>query len=201
MRPPPQLIGLTGYAGSGKDTVREMLELVGYHGFAFADAIREMIYALIVQNGIDDKYMNSREFKEAVIPELGVSYRQMAQTLGTEWGRALNEDFWLRLAGAYMTRAATQDSYSRELCEAQGIPPANEASFFVISDVRFANEAAWVRERGGIIWRIERPQAVPVRAHASESEIYHIVPDAVIDNSGSMDALGSAVVRALNGTL
>jgi hypothetical protein len=181
----PKLIGLTGYAGSGKDTVREILEVCGYNGFAFADPIRAMLATLLAENGIDDdKYMNTREFKETVIPELGVSYRHMAQTLGTEWGRALHGDFWLRIAASYMESLD------------DGMEPA---PYFVISDVRFANEAAWVREQGGVIWRIERPQAVPVRAHASEAELYHFSADATIDNSGTIDALEHTVMQLLHG--
>lgn len=181
---PPKLIGLSGYAGSGKDTVRDMLEMLGYSGFAFADPIRAMLTTLLVENGLDDKYITSREFKEAIIPELGVSYRHMAQTLGTEWGRALQPDLWLRIADSYM-----------DSCE-DGM---EHAGFFVISDVRFVNEAQWVRERGGVVWRIERPQAVPVRAHASEAELYHFAADITIDNSGTLDALERTVMQLLNG--
>ena len=175
------IIGLAGYAGTGKDTVRALLEELGFNGMAFADPIRAMLRELLTGNGISDEYIDSRAFKEKVIPELGVSYRQMAQTLGTEWGRSLHADFWLRLAGAYMADLAESDGHSH----------------FVISDVRFVNEAQWVRDRGGIIWRIERPGVVPVRAHVSEQELYHFGADQVIQNTGSIDDLRRAVVEAI----
>ena len=38
----PAIIGLTGLAGTGKDTVRAILEEFGYNGLAFAD-IRTML--------------------------------------------------------------------------------------------------------------------------------------------------------------
>ncbi len=174
------IIGLTGFAGSGKDTVRQMLEEQGFVGLAFADPIRQMLRELLTSNGISDDWMYERGLKEAAIPELGVSYRQLAQTLGTEWGRSLDPQFWLRLAGAHM------DSLTEE-----------GETHFVISDVRFANEAQWVRERGGQIWRIDRPGLEPVRAHPSEHAILGIQVDQVIDNSGDLDHLADRVGQAL----
>lgn len=176
----PIIIGLTGNAGTGKDTVRQILEGQGFMGMAFADPIRAMLRELLLGNGIGDHYINSREFKEAIIPELGVSYREMAQTLGTEWGRSLQADFWLRLASAYVA------DLEHEGC-----------TQIVVSDVRFRNEADWVRERGGVIWRVVRPTAGQVRSHISEVGMTSIVHDHIIDNSGDVDQLRITVERAL----
>lgn len=178
----PHLIGLTGYAGTGKDTVRAMLYEHGYHGLAFAEPIRMMLQELFAISGIDTDYMDDRALKEAIIPELGLSYRHLAQTLGTEWGRSLHPSFWTRIAGAYMIDCSRAPNYFDTFC---------------ISDVRFVNEAQWVHDQGGVIWRVERPQAVPVRAHASEAEIYHFAADAVILNDGSIDDLRITVATML----
>jgi dephospho-CoA kinase len=177
------LIGLTGYAGTGKDTVREVLESHGFTGLAFADPIRQMIRELLASNGISTSYMDDRALKEAIIPELGVSYRQMAQTLGTEWGRNLQPDFWLRLASSFIAQ-----------CIADG------DTHYVISDVRFLNEAEWVRERGGVIWRVHRAAATPVRPHQSEAEIDHIDADWQIFNNGSFEDVRETVFEALQVT-
>lgn len=177
----PTLIGLTGLAGTGKDTVRTMLEDAGYTGFAFADPLRAMLRELLTGSNIDDKYMDSREFKEAIIPELGVSYRQLAQTLGTEWGRALQPDFWLRLATSYLH--GQMDAGGRQFC---------------ISDVRFENEAQWVRNHDGVVWRIERPGTEPVRSHASEQGVDAIKADVVIFNVGTVGELYNQVMAALD---
>lgn len=176
------LIGLSGRAGTGKDTVRKMLQDVGYTGFALADPIRSMLRDLLVKSGISDQYIDQREFKEAIIPELGVSYRHMAQSLGTEWGRSLQSDFWLRIAGSYLADQI-----------------AMGGSHFCISDVRFYNEAEWVREQGGVIWRVERDEVAPVREHASELQMASIEADTVIDNNGTVGDLHRAVVKALDG--
>ena len=173
------LIGLAGQAGTGKDTVRAMLEEQGFTGLAFADPIRTMIRELLTSNGIDDRFMDDRAFKETVIHELGVSYRQMAQDLG-DWGRNMHPDFWVRIAAAFMDdRIDDGDTH------------------FVISDVRFLNEAEWVRERGGVIWRVNRAAATPVRPHVSEAELWHFDHDWVIHNDGSLDELREVVGEAV----
>jgi hypothetical protein len=177
----PLLIGLTGYAGSGKDTVREILEeRHEIDGIAFADPIRDMLSALFDSIGVDNEWMTDRDRKEVPIPEIGASYRTLAQQLGTEWGRAINPDLWLKIAAAKIAMYTKHDS--------RGV---------VISDVRFPNEAAWVKAQGGVIWRIIRPGVEPVRAHASEDLIASLPYDYVIDNSDSIDRLKHAVGAAL----
>lgn len=178
----PNIIGLTGPAGSGKDTVRDILAKHGYYGFAFADPIREMLKPLLLACGVDLAYMTARHLKEQPMPVLGVSYRQLAQTLGTEWGRALAPDFWLRMAAASMTEVSISTFG----------PPC-----FVISDVRFPNEAEWIRGLGGQVWRIDRPGVAPVREHASEVLVATIEPDFTLSNDGSIGDLHSAVAAAL----
>ena len=70
----------------------------------------------------------------------------------------------------------------------------------VFSDVRFQSEVDWIRQRGGTLWRIERPQAVPVREHVSESAGKLLECDLTIDNSGSIDELWSRVYDAVMGS-
>jgi len=173
------LIGLTGYAGTGKDTVRALLEKHGFHGFSFADPMRAMLRAKLETGGFDARFMERRELKEEAIPILGFSYRELMQTLG-DWGRGLAPDFWLRHASAYVSDAV--------FC---GV------SVFCVSDVRFANEAAWVRHQGGVIWRVHRDAAQPVREHVSESGVDDITPDLTVHNNGTLGELDAAVRDAL----
>lgn len=175
-----QLIGLTGLAGAGKDTVRQILENQhGFIGLGFADPIRNMLRTLLSDNGISEAWMDDRELKEHPIPTLGKSYRELAQTLGTEWGRVvLGHDFWLRIAAAYMLDVSGTT-----------FGPLR----FVIGDVRFQNEADWVRQRGGVIWHISRPGLSGVRDHISEQGAATIKPDRTLVNDGSIDDLAVLV--------
>lgn len=166
---PPILIGLCGPAGSGKDAVRSILEnKLDFCGLAFAEPIRGMLRELLTSSGCSAEYMERRDLKEAEIPGLGVSYRHMAQTLGTEWARVhLGADFWVRVAATTLADLRSQGHRQ-----------------FVVSDVRFANEAGWIRSQGGQVWLIERPGVAPVRAHASECINFRI--DHVLPNDGTL---------------
>lgn len=181
----PPLIGLTGPAGCGKDTVRSILELHhGYHGLALADPIRSMITALLRTAGADACYAHARGLKEEIIPGLDVSYRHLAQTLGTEWGRnTMGPDFWTVIAAARIA----------DLC-GDNFGTIN----FVVSDIRFDHEAEWLLQRGGVIWQIMRPGLPGVRPHVSEEGIAPPFISQTICNGGTQDELRQCVQSALD---
>lgn len=163
------LIGLTGHAGSGKDTAAAYL--VQRHGFvqaSFADPIRSMVQLFLEEAGLDHAWATERAMKERTIPSLGVSARGLMQTIGTEVGRALHADLWVRHLELRLGLATAQPVHDR----------------IVISDVRFENEAAWVQQWGGKIIRLHRRQAGAVRSHASEAEILALPADVDLHNHG-----------------
>lgn len=168
----PLIIGIAGRARSGKDTTAEHLR--EHHGFEivrFADPIKRMIEAL----GVSSTY--SEGLKEIEIPRIGVSYRKLAQTLGTEWGRhMIGPNLWLNIA-EYTIEQSRSDR-------------------FVIPDVRFPNEAAWIRSVGHL-WHITRPDAPDVRPHISELGIGPLEGEVFLANDGSLDELYSQVRGAL----
>jgi len=172
--PQPPLIGIAGRARSGKDTVANfIIAAIGGYRYSFADPIRAMLVPLGVD--MNDPYWQAR--KEDVIPALGVSPRRMMQTLGTEWGRQLiNPDLWIIMA------------HQRLLQNGPGM---------VIPDVRFENEAAWIRKHGGWIIHVIRPEAKAVEAHASEDGIEILDADAQLFNSGTLEELQLSVRELL----
>ena len=159
------LIGITGKAGSGKDTVADYIcDNYGWVKYSLASPIKRGICAIF---GWDDSMFQNRELKESVT-EHGKSPRQMAQTLGTEWGRELiNERIWLMLA----------EKFIRESRKAVVIP-----------DVRFENEAHMIRREGGIIIHLDR-DVESVAAHSSEAGVDQEIEDLVIVNNGSIKKL------------
>jgi len=172
--PQAPLIGVAGRARSGKDTVANFIvAAIGGYRYSFADPIRAMLAPLGVD--MSDPYWQAR--KEEPIPALGVSPRRMMQTLGTEWGRQLiNPDLWLIMA------------HQRLLQNGPGM---------VISDVRFDNEAAWIRKHGGRIIHVIRPDTKAVEAHASEDGIEMQDTDARLFNSGTLEELQLSVRELL----
>lgn len=163
---PQRIIGITGLAGSGKDTVAAYLKAsFNFETVAFAEPIRDGMRAMF---GLEDKHFQ-HPGKEVVLPEFGKSPRQMMQTLGTQYGRdCVNKDLWLILAG-------------------KKISTLHSKGFNVaLTDVRFENEAEYVRKAGGVVWHVSRAVAGTPHAHASEAGVAFVDGDGVIDNNGSL---------------
>jgi hypothetical protein len=169
------LIGIAASAQSGKSTVaRYLRDRFGYGEVSFAEPIRQFISSL---TGIPRADLEAGPLKEAVIPWIGKSPRQMMQTLGTEWGRNLvKESFWVDRAMQTVNDLAWS------------FTPA------VISDVRFENEAEAIRERGGFILHLSRPNALQVASHPSEAGVKFMpYADARIVNDSTLSVLYAEV--------
>jgi hypothetical protein len=174
----PLLIGLTGRANAGKSTVAGMLYDYGFHEESLADPILDMVSALFAHAGVDGAWAIERSLKERPTT-LGFSYRHLAQTLGTSWGRGLAPDFWLRVM------ALRLDS------------PELQGDNVVISDVRFPNEAEFITARGGVVVRVLRDMDYQVRAHESEIHTDHIPVTTELLNFGSKATLADQVDRLI----
>ena len=168
------IVGITGSARSGKDTIGAWAKSRGAMTASFAWPIKQMI---MVGCGLTEEAFLNPELKEATIPEFGASPRVLAQTLGTEWGRARHPDFWINCLAARLT------SVDRLMPE--GAP-------VFITDVRFDNEADWIRKQNGLILHVRRNGAdgkVGVAGHASEAGVGFRFGDILIDNNESIEAL------------
>jgi len=180
-----RLIGLSGKAGSGKTTVARFLcTAFDWREVSLADPIRAGLNAML---GIPFDLMFDPQRKNAVLSGMQVSAREMMQSLGTEWGRRMVDDrVWIRQATAAIA------AIRRSAPDARGV---------VVPDIRFANEAEWIRSMGGQVWHIgDRKMGgiygMPPAAaeHASEAGITREAADGWIDNSGTLDDLYDAVM-------
>lgn len=169
------IIGLCGAAGSGKNTVGELIcGLTDATQIAFADPIYDAVSAI---TGLSREQLADRTLKEEPLAWLGRSPRELLQTLGTEWGRdSVHKEIWVRRA---MRRAE----------EAGGL--------VVITDVRFDNEAEAIRQAGGEVWQIRRRGAGIPGSHSSEAGVSERFIDLRIDNHGTIGGLAAAVYAAL----
>ena len=177
----PLLIGIAGRARSGKDTAAQ--HLVNNHGFqayAFADPLRDGLMHMFNLSPCDlddDK-------KEQPIPWLGKSPRELMQLLGTEWGRDMvHPELWLLLA------AQNLDLIARTHDTANGL---------VVTDLRFNNEADFIRNRGGVVIHMDRASAPAVAPHSSENGIWTAPGDLWLPNDGTFDELFANVDRAVD---
>lgn len=172
-----KLIGLIGKARSGKDTVAS--HLYRFHDFesiAFATPMKSML-----ETAFPSVNFHSGD-REAIIPWLGKSPRQLLQTLGTEWGReCVHPDLWMLLAERRI-----------QACREVG------DKGLVITDVRFHNEADMILRNGGQLWHIHRDSAKAVNAHASETCDWSGYPRKIIDNNGTHVELYAKVDELAN---
>lgn len=166
----PLLIGLTGRARSGKSTAAE--HLVGTYlleHYAFADPLRDGLMAIFNLDPSD--FEGDR--KEQPLAWLDRSPRQLMQSMGTEWARnTVHPDVWVKLAEQnldYMTKAL------------------GAVLGFVVSDVRFENEAELIRRRGGTIVHISRADAQAVNPHVSEAGVAGNKDDLLMLNNGTVE--------------
>ena len=178
-----EIIALSGFARSGKDEVSKVLvEEFGFKKVAFADKLREMLYQLnpIVEgeSGGDLRLLQEvivkfgwDGYKETI---WGKEIRRLLQRLGTEAGReTLWDSIWIDAA-------------------LMGHGPTDK---IVISDARFINEFDAVTDRGGQVWRVDRPGVGPANDHKSETEALEYNDFAFhIQNNGTLEDLRDRVV-------
>lgn len=182
--PRVEVIGLSGYARSGKDTVADIL--VNQHGYtkmSFAEPMREALYRLNPKIDVADVQgislataVNGLGWEQLKGDSPDV--RPLMQRLGTEVGRQMfGENFWVDQA-------------------IQRIPDGAKAVF---ADTRFQNEAQAIRELGGKVWRITRPGVGPTNNHISEVDLDNYEFDNRINNDGALEDLEKSVEFILEG--
>lgn len=172
------IIGLSGYAQSGKDTVAELLCLnYGYKRMAFADPMREALYRLnpsIMVSAPHDYYLPLKQIVDEHgwdVAKQQPDVRALLQRMGTEVGREMfGDNFWVQ--------------YSFDKIEQPKI---------VFADVRFPNEAREILQYGGQVWRVNRNGHNPVNDHPSEHAMDNFMFKHVIINAGTLDDLADEV--------
>lgn len=176
------LIGLAGYAQSGKDTVAGIL--VERHGFtrvAFADTLKQVAYEI---DPLVD-YFDWTERLTEVVDRYGWDeakqfphVRAILQRLGVAVRNNLGETTWIDAA---MRKAARHEHV-------------------VISDVRFRNEADAIKAAGGEMWRIKRPGVEAVNGHISEHDLQGYTRyDRIVNNDSTIHDLAETVASYLRG--
>lgn len=203
------IIGLTGPAGSGKDTVADILvEQSGFTKMAFADALRSEAACAF---RVDVRFFTCRETKEEPMPRLALnccpdegfvtrmivmyrlrkerldldaprSPRQIMQWWGTDYRRHQKNCYWVSVVRDRIEYLTSQRITQR----------------IVVTDVRFADEADLVRRRfAGQLWQIERPglAALP-GGHVSEVSGSQFRPDLLLNNCHTIGHLEARVLEA-----
>ena len=178
------IIGISGKAGSGKDTAAKMLEVlyanpnISYEDFAnrkyknfadiqimhFADILKETVQALF---GIGEWETGTQEGKKVTISWIGKTVRELLQEVGQGLRDAIDPNLWIKALFAN-----TEDW-----------------SNYIIADVRYPNELEAIKERDGVLIRIDRNGA-GAGNHSSEIALDDYNDwDVHIENNDSLESL------------
>ena len=168
------IVGLSGKARAGKDTVASILvEDYGFTRLAFADIIKAAVYTLdpiISLSGLRLQHLIDANGWEAAkqFPEV----RRLLQVFGSEVGRdMIDPQIWIELT-------------------MHGIKASGN---YVLSDVRFRNEAEEIKFQGGQVWRITRAINDTIDLHRSETELDSWDFDYYVPNNGSVEDLKNEI--------
>jgi len=176
------IIGFSGFAQVGKDSAAEPLIEEGFESLSFAAGVRRLAYELNQFVVVRDKSMgmNSIAKYRSVLDEHGyewakqhTSARQLLVDIGSGVRNVIGPDAWIA-----PVRATIEN--------------ASPGSDFVITDVRYANEAAMIREFGGHIVRVIRP-GVKAVSMEEERSLKQFHPDFVVYNDGGFVKLWDSV--------
>lgn len=202
------IVGITGFIGSGKDTVAKMLVEKGAVQDSFAAPLKDLCASVFgwPRDMLQGDTVESRDFRETPdmywTRKLGIDQftpRLALQLLGTEIMRThFNQDIWL-------------DSLEYRIRKNE-----QEDTMVVVSDCRFKNELDLIKELNGIVVHVIRDElpewyetavhankgSVPAKhtmetrfakVHASEWKWVGYDFDFVIKNSGTLEDLQTEV--------
>lgn len=188
------LIGLAGYAFSGKDTFAEHLTSnYDYARAAFGDQLKTALYALNPYVQIERLNYEPAYYElQAIVDELGwddakkhPDVRRLLQRIGTEVGRnVISPAAWLVAMNGVMRNLAIM-GHDR----------------IVISDVRFQNELEYVRKRKGVVIWVDRARTDLGKnaTHASEGLTSgNPLINWTIDNNGTIEEFHARIDSLMN---
>lgn len=238
------LIGVSGYIGSGKDTVASMIQFLvtkqkdlipftfeefqswepsnrritsNWENRKFAAKLKQMVSLLtgipvadLEKESVKNSYLGaewqvSRDQEDKLESTVNrnklttPTVRQLLQQLGTDAVRdKVHPNAWVN--GLFADYSPIK--YSHPPINQDNLPIIPVYPNWIISDTRFPNEAKAIKDRGGVVVRINRPEdykvgvvignkgyVIPNPRHSSETSLDTWEFDYIIDNSGTIEEL------------
>lgn len=164
-----KIIGITGNANSGKDTLAD--------------------YVIQTKNSSFVKYAFAKPIKDIMIENLGFTYQQCYDQILKQ----SKDEFWnmtprevMLLIGTKMFRENWRYDFWVKLMQKKIIDNINQN--IIISDVRFPNEAKLIKKYGGIIILVNRNDNPIKVEHVSEKGLPNELIDYTIDNNSTIES-------------
>lgn len=186
----PPLIGLTGFSGSGKDTVARLLaerHLVAR--LAFADQLKREVAAAW---NVDVSLFHDAGLKGVRLHQLALARCTNVEFVAFHWHLAdlgaLKPRTVLQAWGDWVTSrdplhyVRAVDAQLREIA-------GTEPQAVIVTDVRLHREHEWLRKNGGVLWRVVRHGQRQPSGHVTEWQQRHWHVNAVIVNDGGTEQL------------
>jgi hypothetical protein len=208
------IVGVSGFIGSGKDTIADyLITFKGFKRMSYAGPLKDAVASIFGwdRDLLEGTTKYSREWRDQVDPwwaeRLDIKHltpRWVLQQWGTEVGRrAFHDDIWI----------ASIENQLRTVKDD-----------IVISDCRFPNELKSIKKMGGITIRVSRgenpvwydaamayskgyyakeyPDAMKIleshNVHASEYSSVGLNYDHYVENNGTIDQLHKRIDSIIN---
>jgi energy-coupling factor transporter ATP-binding protein EcfA2 len=158
----PKIIAFSGYKGSGKDTAASNFKRLLPH---VTHNIQIFSFAFNLKKELSEILGQSLEWLEA--NKNNPVIRHMLQWYGTEFAKGeRGSDVWIK-------------ALEKE------IAALKEPAIILIPDLRFVEEAKWVKAQEGIIFKVTKKGHINEDIHISETELDKIKQDFLLYNNGS----------------
>jgi len=185
------IIGVNGYSGSGKDAVgliiMYLIACSKNPKDPFAICIEEIAgnpekYEEPLENSSGwwiMKYAHKLKFIASILTGIDIDdfedqeFKKTA--LSTEWWTPCDEGYQPMTVREFLQKLGT-DAFRNGLHENVWVNALmadydEEQSNWIVTDVRFPNEAMAIKKKGGIIIRVDRPGVKAINNHPSETSL------------------------------
>jgi len=165
----PTIVGISGKIGAGKDEIAKILKR---KAAVFSDPrtvhksyARELRKYVAFMTGLSVEFLETHEGKNTYCRRFKMTAGEVMQKVGVAFRNTFGPDIWIDLA--------TEDFDPK-------------ASKWIFTDVRFPNEAQWIKDHGGIV---VRTNGDPSGERARSKRDLNAVSETALDDYKSFDAV------------